>query len=430
MKLPLLDKLRAILENKDYKGLMENFFSLSGLQLVSYILPLITFPYLVRVLGPEKYGLIAFATAFIAYLQMITDYGFAYSATREISIHRDDPIKVSEIFSSVIFIKALLAVLSFALVLTVVSFVPQFKSDSLIYLFTFGLVIGYMLFPNWFFQGMEKMKFITILTIVSQVIFTVAIFIFIRSAADYLFVPLINSLGLIIAGILGLWVVFKNFDVKFKFPGFEAIKFQFREGWHVFVSTVAVNLYTNSSVFAVGLFTNNTLTGYYSIAEKLMKIVQTFPLASLLQTLYPRLAKIHMEDPYKAFKLSNKFQKLTTIGYLIVTPIMIFAAPWIVELIAGYPYGEIILAFRILLIAVFFININAFRVNYLLVSGRNDVFAKIHVGLEGILGTILVFSSVYALSYIGATIAITITELLVLIITIYYVSKLKKIDNL
>lgn len=425
MKLPFFNVLREILKNKNHKGLMENFFSLSGLQLLSYILPLVTFPYLVRVLGPDRYGLISFAMAFIAYFQILTDYGFAYSATREISIHRDNHSKVSEIFSSVMIIKGLLAVLSFVVIFVIIFIVPQFKSNWLIYLISFGLVIGNMLMPNWFFQGMEKMKFITILTIISQTIFTISIFIFVRNSSDYLFVPLINSLGLIFAGILGLKVVSRNFDVKFKFPGIEAIKFQLKEGWHVFISTVAVNLYTNSSVFAVGLFTNNTITGYYSIAEKLMLIVQTFPLASLLQTLYPRLAKIYMNDPNKAFKLSNRFQKQTTIGYLVGTPIIFLLAPWIVILIAGYPYEQIIMAFRILLIAVFFINANAFRIYYLLVAGKGDIYAKIHVGM-GVFGTILVFSLVYIFSYIGAAIAITLIALFVLIITKYYNSKEEK----
>lgn len=422
MKPRFLDEFRRILKDKGHKVVIENFFSLSGLQLVSYILPIVTFPYLVRVLGPEKFGLVAFATAFVTYFQILTDYGFIYSATKEISIHRDDIRKVSEIFSSVMIIKTSLTLLSFTIICLIVFTIPQFRSNYPIYLVSFGLVIGNMLFPNWFFQGIEKMKYITILTIISQVIFTISIFVFIRNPSDYLFVPLINSLGLIIAGIYGLRIVFKNYHVKFRFPGIQILKFHFKSGWHVFISTVAVSLYTNSSVFAVGLFTNNTITGYYSIAEKLMMIVQTFPLASLLQSLYPRLTKIYSENPKKALNLSNKFQKYTIIGHFIVLPIIFVLTPWIVTLVAGEPYEEIIVAFRILLVAVFFINSNAFRIYYLLVSGKNDLYAKIHVSL-GLFGTLLVFALCYMLSYIGAAIAITIIALYVLIITSYYTSR-------
>ncbi|MGF7119163.1 flippase [Methanobacterium oryzae] len=424
MKISWNIKIKHILESKDYKGLLNNFISLSSLQIVSYILPLITLPYLVRVLGPEKYGLIAFATAFITYFQILTDYGFNLSATREISIHRDNKAKICEIFSSVMIVKGILAILSFIILSFIVFLIPQFKTNWSIYFITFGIVIGYLLLPIWFFQGMEKMKYITILNISAQLIFTASIFIFIRNPSDYIYVPLLNSLGFIIAGVLGLRIIFKNFGMKFKLPTYQTIKFQFKEGWHVFISTFAVSLYTNSSVFAVGLFTNNTITGYYAIAEKLMLIIQTFPLSSLLQSLYPRLSKIHLKDPIKALRLSNRFQYISTISYLLFLPIVFFLAPWIVTIIAGKPYEEIIIAFRILLIAVFFINANAFRIYYLLVTGKSDIYAKIHVSL-GLFGTILVFLLSYVYSYIGAAVAICLINLYVLIITIYY-SKKKK----
>ena len=112
--------IKNLTNNKDKKRLFSNFFSLSFLQVASYIFPLITLPYLVRVLGPSKYGLVAFAQAFAGYFQIITNYGFIFSATREVSINRDNKDKISEIFSSVIAIQLFLAALSFIIMLAVV----------------------------------------------------------------------------------------------------------------------------------------------------------------------------------------------------------------------------------------------------------------------------------------------------------------------
>jgi len=413
----MLDKITRLTNTEDKRRLLSNFMSLSVLQGANYVLPLITLPYLVRVLGPEKYGLIAFAQAFIQYFNILTDYGFNLSATREISIHRDNAQKVSEIFSSVMIIKFCLLVLSFVIMSILVFSFWKFRQDWLIYYLTFGMVVGQVLFPVWFFQGMERMKYITFLNITAKLIFTFAIFVFIRQASDYIYVPLLNLFGYLVAGALALRIVFRGFKVGFKVPSYSSLIHQLKEGWYIFISQVAISGYNSSRLFAVGLFTDNTITGYYAIAEKLMNVVITFPLASLLQSLYPRLSKIYSENKERAIRLMNKFQSITTIAYLSGLPVLYFLAPWVIKIISDEPYPETILSFRLLLLAVFFISANAFRVHFLLISGKDDVYLKIHT-IMGIGGLILVFLMTYFFSFVGTCVSIIIIELIVLILTI------------
>ena len=413
----MLDKIKRLTNTEDKRRLLSNFMSLSVLQGANYVLPLITLPYLVRVLGPEKYGLIAFAQAFIQYFNILTDYGFNLSATREISIHRNNAQKVSEIFSSVMIIKFCLLVLSFVIMSILVFSFWKFRQDWLIYYLTFGMVVGQVLFPVWFFQGMERMKYITFLNITAKLIFTFAIFVFIHQASDYIYVPLLNLFGYLVAGALALWIVFRGFKVGFKVPSYSSLIHQLKEGWYIFISQVAISGYNSSRLFAVGLFTDNTITGYYAIAEKLMNVVITFPLASLLQSLYPRLTKIYSENKERAIRLMNKFQSITTIAYLIGLPVLYFLAPWVIKIISDEPYPETILSFRLLLLAVFFISANAFRVHFLLISGKDDVYLKIHT-IMGIGGLILIFLMTYFFSFVGTCISIIIIELIVLILTI------------
>ncbi len=186
---------------KERKVILANFLSLSTLQAITYVLPIIVLPYVIRAIGPEKFGLVSFAQAFVQYFLILTDYGFSLSATRELSLCRQDKSEVSRIFSTVMTVKIILAALSFCVLWLVVSTVPRFKQDWLVYVYSFGIVIGQTLFPVWFFQGTERMKYIAVINIAAGITFASLVFIFVRGASDYLLIPLFYSAVSIVSGI-------------------------------------------------------------------------------------------------------------------------------------------------------------------------------------------------------------------------------------
>ena len=179
----------------DKKRLLSNLFSLSALRGANLILPLIVLPYLVRVLGVENFGLINFSLSIIMYFNILVSFGFELSATREISIHRENSKKVSEIFSAVMVIKGILFIISFFILSILILFIDTLHEHIMLYYATFGIVAGNVLFPRWFFQGMERMKFITIINVTSRIIFTILIFVLVRDNEDFIYVPILNSLA-------------------------------------------------------------------------------------------------------------------------------------------------------------------------------------------------------------------------------------------
>ena len=354
---------------------------------------------------------------------ILTDYGFSLSATREISLCHEENKKICAIFSSVMTVKIILAILSFLILLVIINFVPRFKHDWLIFLLSFGAVIGNSIFPVWFFQGTEKMSYIPKINIIGGVIYALCIFIFVKAPGDYLYIPLLNSLFFLITGVLGLYIVFKKFKVKFIFQTYGKIKQELKTGWDIFVSIVAINSYTTTRIFAVGLLTNNTFTGYYSIAEKIANLIQTFPLTSFSQAIYPRLSNIFAKNKTRALKIMRKIQYSTTSAFTIVIPILFLAAPWIVSIICGIEYKEITITLRLLLLSVFFIGANNFKVQFLLVCARADLYAKIHVA-AALVGLPLIFLFINSFSYLGAAIATIIIEMGIFILTFKIAEKI------
>ncbi|MFA5149523.1 MAG: flippase [Candidatus Omnitrophota bacterium] len=406
---------KKIITPKEKRVILENFTSLSTLQGISYLIPLVILPYLIRVIGPEKFGLIAFAQALIQYFMIFTDYGFSLTATRKISLCKDQK-QASTIFSTVMTVKFILAFLSYLILLFLINAIPKFRHDWLLYVFSFGAVIGNTLFPVWLFQGAEKMKFITIINIIGGIIYTVSLFIFVKEPADYLLVPLLNSLFFIITGLLGLYIAFKEFDLEFVFQSYSNIREELKTGWEIFISIVAINTYTATRIFAVGLLTNNTLTGYYSIAEKITGVIQAFPLASLSQAIYPRISKIFAKSKRRALRLMHKVQHSTTLTYLLAIPVLFFLSPVIVKIACGKNYPEVVISLKLLLLSMFFISANAFKIQFLLVCGRPDIYSRIHV-LAALLGLPLIFIFIHYFSYLGAAAATITIETIIFIST-------------
>jgi len=267
------------------------------------------------------------------------------------------------------------------------------------------------------------MKYTAKINIIGEFVYAFGIFILIHHPNDYLLVPTIVSLSTIFTGILGQYILFTRFKLSFQLPKFNDLRQQMHAGWNVFISVVAINAYTTTRVFAVGLLTNNTLTGFYSIAEKIANAVQTFPLYAFTQAIFPRLSKIYHKNKLKAFVLMMQIQLITVIVSLIFLPLTFILAPFIVKLVCGGAYPAAILSLRFLLISVFFISSNAFRVQFLLVCGKTDTYSRIHITMA-IIGLPLIIVLISSFSYVGAAMATAVIEAGVFTLTYISIKKL------
>jgi polysaccharide transporter, PST family len=357
------------------KKLKENIFTLGILQISNYVLPLITIPYLLRVIGIENFGLLGFATAFVAYFVLFVDYGFNLSATRDIAANRCNQKRINEIFSSVMTLQVGLSVLGLSVMMVMVFTIEALRENYFLYIATYGMIFGKALFPVWLYQGFENMKYVVVLNIVIKLFFVICIFLFVDSEGDYILVPMFTSLGFILIGFYSITTVPKVFGVSYKFPGFLNLKEDLEKGWHIFLSRLYVNLYTTTNIVLLGFISGPIAVGVYLIGYKIASSLSGL-FSPVFQALYPYLTKEHVKSTSKfdrLFDLSN----LVVISLSTLMGIIIYIfSDNLVELIAGGESPGSVLILKILSVFVVIAPFGSSFTNYLLIKQRDYLLSK------------------------------------------------------
>lgn len=399
--------------------MLTNFGYLVILSFANFILPFLSFPYLVRTVGVEKFGLLSFSISIISYFVMITDYSFNLAATREIAMNIGNIKKIREIVSSVYTIKLGLTIISFIILCFLIGIIPKLHEYWFIHLFTFGTVVGQMLFPVWFFQGMEKMKLISVLNVCSKLLFTLCIFIFVKKSEDYVLVPIFSSLGIILVGFISVLILVKNYKIQFYFPSTKILKAYLKDGWHLFLSNISVTLYTSTTTAILGFFTNNTLVGYYSVAEKIISALKGM-ISPISQTLFPYLSKKSTKTPEEVLSINRKLLIYITPVFILISTLLFVFAKEILFFLFDRADADTISVLQIMSVipTIIFLH-TVFALFTMLVFGKNRDYSKIIVS-AGVINLALAFVIIPFFQHIGAAICITLLEFYILIRYIYF----------
>lgn len=394
------NKIKSLLKNKNNKTLLENFASLSFLQIVNILLPLITLPYVLRVLGTSNYGLVVLASSVVTYFHSITDYSFKITATRDVALSRSSPIKLNYIYSKVMNIKTLILMFSLLILTGIVFLYDPFYEERLTFFLTFPMLLGHVLFPEWFFQGMEKMKYITFLNVGVKVFFTACIFIFITDREDYWIYPLLSSLGYVISGIIAQYILIKNFHLKFSFLSFRLIKITLKNNFAIFVNQFLPNLYNNSTTVMLGLIVNTSAVGIYDAIKKVVDLCVIL-INIISRTFFPYLNR--NQNSFKKY-----LRLMISAGSLLTILPILFA-----QIIFWYLNINQENAFIILVIlstGIFFISLyDIFGVNFFVIK-REDKLVMKNTFWASIVGVILSFPLIYYFGILGAAINLTMAR--------------------
>lgn len=386
-----------IAASKEGRTVFANFGYLSLLQVAGYVFPLISMPYLARVIGADGFGKIAFASAIVVWIQTISDWGFNLTATRDVAQNSDNKELVSRIFSNVLWARSVLTLLSGIILLLVVLLVPYLRENADIVFVTFLLVPGYILFPEWFFQAIEKMKYTTFFNLFLKLVFTVAVFVFIHKREDYLMQPLLTTIGYLLCGIGALYLIFKKWGYSLYKPQWGEIFKTIRNSTDVFINNLMPNLYNSFSVMLLGFFGGSTANGIYDGGNRFPSIFYQFQ-SVLSRAFYPFLSRRPDKHSFYA--------KLNIVSALVGSVILVLISPLIIKIMLGDEFEKSVVVMQILSFSVVFLAMGyTYGTNFLIINHKEKPLRNLTF-ISSIVGMCVSVPLVYYFSYIGAAVTV------------------------
>ncbi|KAA8999850.1 flippase [Affinibrenneria salicis] len=405
--------------------LLNNIFHLTILQGSTYILPLIVFPYLVRTLGTEKYGLFIFCQVIVQYLTLISDFGFNFSSTQEIARNQEDKTKITKIFWTTIWAKFFLMIVAIFIFWVLGFFINEIRSVFFIIIMFSPQILGGIILPVWLFQGKEEMKIISISSLISRIASIIFIFILVKGPGDIYVAALMQSSISLLTAMLVLIYSFNKKWVGHIYFCLQDTVILIKDSVAFFISVLSVNLYTSLPTLIVGVVLGTESVAYYNIANTVRNAMQGL-FNPISQSLFPRINSLYVSNYYDAKKLIMKSIKIVAIIFSLMSVSVFVLSPYIIYIITGYENEVIIIILRCLCIIPFVSAVcNILGVQTMITHGFKKQFSLLTL-FWGVFNLIIIFPLIHWFGVLGSAWSVLITETLVLL-SFYIFLKMKKI---
>lgn len=312
---------------------MQNVGALTVVQAVGYLIPLLTLPYLTRVLGPEEWGRVAWMQVMLGYFSVFTDWGFSWSGTRKAATLRNDIEALSESFFAGWTVQWLLCIISVSVLLCFGFFVPFFSPFRPYVFFGSAVIIAGVLFPVWLLSGLERMREIAVIQLLIRTCALPLIFLLVRGSGDGKYVIFAAGLTGIMGGISSLYWMRKHLLLRWQCPRWADIQKEFLESGAIFFSRVWIVLYTTLSPTILGVMTGAESVGQFVLADRIRMAVQSL-LAPVSQALFPRMSYLFAHNRAAAIALLRRSGLIIVFIsaaaslalYVLAKPIVLFVA--------------------------------------------------------------------------------------------------------
>lgn len=398
---------------------IKDVFYLMALQGLNYIAPLLVLPYLMKVLGAEKFGYIGFSLAVCQYLMLIVDFGFNLSATKRIAINKENHNRLNEIFSATIYSKILLLFISFIILLTIAA-IPQFAIYKETMFLMFLMVVGNAFLWVFLFQGMGNIRIVSVVNTIAKLSILPLTFILVKSSDDYLLAALIQSAVSVFAAIISIAIIIRKKWVKLTSVCIKNCKEEIKESWPIFLSSAATSIYMALFVIALGYFCQADDVGRYSAADKIVRASIWIVVAPVIQSFYPKICELSQIDKAKAIRTAKIIIAVILVPMIAECLCFLFMPNYITDLL-GEDYANTQSIFMIMSVIPIFsgLSLSTSQLVVLAVHDKKKEYQRICI-FAGIIAIIGIFIAIPQMHAIGAAIVLDIIELFICALMLYH----------
>lgn len=407
-----------------HSSLAHSIINLVIIEGINHLLPFMALPFLYRVLGAENYGIVASAYSFFIFINIVIDFGYNLSATRDVSLNRDDHQKLNQIVSDTISSRLLIFIVAIILSVVIVEN-SKFAENRWVFYLMIGIPLGNCFFPIWFFQGLEKMAYMTTTTTLAKFLSFLPMFIVVRSEKDILWVSVFYSLGFIFSGLVSVFILKTKFHINVTISKIRNICQSLKTSAPYFLSRVSASLYGVVNTVVLGLVCGPLLVGYYDSAHKII-MAYASALAPITTALYPYMIK---NRNIKVFTKLMLF--MGGIGLLFSVTIFIFT-PFFLNMLFGEASEITVVVLRIMLFYTVFKAPSSLMGYPLLAALGHTKFTNYTIVFAGcfyILATSIAYFGGFFNIYLAA-IFYVMCEFIVFLLRIYGVIKYKSFKTI
>ncbi|HFI0246241.1 TPA: flippase [Streptococcus suis] len=399
-----------------------NFLMNIILKMSAVIFPLITFPYVSRVLLSEANGKIAFATSVVGYFALFASMGIPSYGIRKCAEVRNDSEKLAKIVKELLLINSIFTFLAYLVFIVLMFTVPKFSSETLLFFISSVTILFNMLGVEWFYQAIEQYQYITVRNIAFKVISILLMFLFVHKPEDYIIYAGINVFASVGSNFLNIMRLSNYVDLK---------EGQIRKGdilLHIapivtlFLYNATTVIFTSLDQVMLGFLTENSSVGFYSAAIKVKNILVSL-ITALGSVMLPKIAYTLKNESEKDFeRMISKSFNFIFVSSIPIAIFFVLMSKEIIFVLAGETYKEAIPILQFLMPSIIFIGLSSVTAWQLLIPLGKEKYTVVGAIFGATLNVIINILFIPILGAIGAAIASSLAEMVVFLV---HVSVLK-----